>query len=519
MEVSQLNTFESFISLMYDLIDHFSLPNDIKLLEDFYYSFSGNNEVRLISNALTYLNINNLPVQLDFCDLEEVSLPIICQCNTSSESNWLLLIGINKFESVTVYSRGKVCCISIQEFTNNWNGTSILIDVNLNKEKRKIKITDINKLLISIILIVLLIYSLSKIEVTLLPLFLTKILGLFFSVILIWKNYEPNNKFLNNICSFKGKTNCDDVINSKYSKIFNINLSEIGGIYFITTIVSILFNSSEKPSYEYIFILTIINLLSLPYTLALFIIQGIVLKKWCLLCIATSLILWLEFAFYTTLWSYSSFGVYYLLSIISTFFLVTSIWYLIKPLIFKLFDYRKIYRQVLWFRRNRMIFDLLSTKITININNHLAHDIYLGNLNSPKKLYVISHIYCSKCIISFKELLEIEQLVDIQIIVRFIVENEDNNTKVFAKCLIELISKHGNALAKQSIIDWFRLKDLKKWKEQYRIDYENSENQEDLDQIVNWFTSSSLFYSPLYIFNNHLIPSIYQIEDLKLHVR
>ncbi|MCP4219738.1 MAG: vitamin K epoxide reductase family protein [bacterium] len=91
-----------------------------------------------------------------------------------------------------------------------------------------------------------------------------------------------------------GKSDCRKVLDSKVAVVFGIHMAELGVVYFggglLVTVACILSYSSSA-----MFILALLSLLTLPYTVFSVIYQGVVVRSWCVLCLRTLLLFWLEF--------------------------------------------------------------------------------------------------------------------------------------------------------------------------------------------------------------------------------
>lgn len=105
-------------------------------------------------------------------------------------------------------------------------------------------------------------------------------------------NYIYNKKRLLQPLVCPVGSNCDNVIHSQYSKLFNIPLEIIGGLYYTIIILSyaifLAVPSLHSPGAALIILeLTAVAFL---FSLYLMIIQALVIKEWCTWCLGSAII-------------------------------------------------------------------------------------------------------------------------------------------------------------------------------------------------------------------------------------
>jgi uncharacterized membrane protein len=147
-----------------------------------------------------------------------------------------------------------------------------------------------------------------------------KIVGFCTSVVLVIG--ELGHPFFDRFCPRGEKFNCHAVMESPAAKLFGlIPMADVGGIYFSGGIILICFSVLHFNFFQQIFLLALLNLLTLPYTIFSVVYQAVVVKKWCALCLIVQLTFWFEFSqfypflfagipqftvedFYPVLWSF-----------------------------------------------------------------------------------------------------------------------------------------------------------------------------------------------------------------------
>ncbi|HKJ32540.1 MAG TPA: vitamin K epoxide reductase family protein, partial [Balneolales bacterium] len=109
--------------------------------------------------------------------------------------------------------------------------------------------------------------------------------------LLIWYEYDQQNTLLQKVCSMGNKTNCQSVLSSNAAKVIgNISWSDIGFIYFTGGYLYLLITGTS-----FLPVITILNLIALPYIVFSVYYQARVARQWCTFCLSVQAVLLLEF--------------------------------------------------------------------------------------------------------------------------------------------------------------------------------------------------------------------------------
>jgi len=126
---------------------------------------------------------------------------------------------------------------------------------------------------------------------------LLKLIGLASSVLLVLG--ELGHPVFLRVCPDEERPGCQAVLDSPAARLFGIlPLADLGMLYFGGSLLLIIFSVFHPYFYYRLFILVLLNLTTLPYTLFSVLYQGLVVKRWCVLCLIVQLIFWLEFVFF-----------------------------------------------------------------------------------------------------------------------------------------------------------------------------------------------------------------------------
>lgn len=126
------------------------------------------------------------------------------------------------------------------------------------------------------------------------PIILYKTMGLASSIFLVLG--ELGHKIFDRVCIRGDHLDCHAVMNSPAAKLAGkVPMADLGVFYFSGGIILIAISVINPYFFDQIFLLSVLNLAALPYTFFSVIYQGLVIKKWCPLCLIVQLTFWLEF--------------------------------------------------------------------------------------------------------------------------------------------------------------------------------------------------------------------------------
>lgn len=146
------------------------------------------------------------------------------------------------------------------------------------------------------------------------------------------------------ICPKWEKIDCHAVMRSPASKLFGlIPMADLGAIYFSGGIILICISVINPQFFNLVYVLAVLNLLTLPYTIFSVLYQAFAVKYFCFLCLIVQLIFWLEFSqFYSFLFAgFPRFSVGDFLPVIWAFGLPLFSWIFFRPMIKKAIEAEK----------------------------------------------------------------------------------------------------------------------------------------------------------------------------------
>lgn len=484
-----------------------------------------------ISDTLSFFKLDNHAIEIPVSELHLVPTPCIASLYIAGGTFVVINNVENGFVKWWHNEKGK-CQDSIASFSEKWQGILLLAqatkesrekDYQDNKRKEIFNLAfrigylvDVIAVFIASIYIFFTVHS--NFSLFLLFVATIKFLGTIISILLLWHLFNKDNPFVRKICKIGGKTDCNAVLNSKASKINNeLSWSEIGFFYFLGSLLAMLFSFSNN---EIIKALAFINLAALPYTAFSIYYQGIVLRKWCILCVLIQILLWAEFSLFYFAHGFHLPLILSFSDILFLFITLTSpilIWFSFKPIIQKAFQTDSLKNKLKAFQNDPIIFRhlLLRQPRMFDLYSNM-NIIEMGNSSAPNILTVVSDPYCSVC--SEKHTL-----------IKDLIKSNSNNLK----CQIIFVAtnipddirgkfvRHLYSLEESERIlalnDWFDMeeKEFARWAKRFPVHKICKKAVETVTSYVIWNFKSGIKATPTFFINGYKLPEVYQIEDFK----
>jgi uncharacterized membrane protein len=155
-------------------------------------------------------------------------------------------------------------------------------------------------------------------------------------------------------CNLSKRASCLKVLNSPAGKILGISVAELGVLYFSSSLITLLFLPYIGQMEFNIFILVIMNLSTLPYTIFSIYYQAFVLNAWCLLCLTVQALFWIEFFLFldTISYCFSTFSWMLVLPLILGVAISILIWIGIRTLLIKAKRTNYLEQKLFWLKSN-----------------------------------------------------------------------------------------------------------------------------------------------------------------------
>ncbi|MCL2098113.1 MAG: cysteine peptidase family C39 domain-containing protein [Bacteroidales bacterium] len=529
------NQYEQSSAILFELFKKLQINVTRRTIDDALQQHPDYPSILSLSDSLKKWGVNNAVLRVEPEKLAELPCPCIAHIKTGGGS-FIIIEAVEQNQVQCTDWKGKSSFIPVEDFLKIWSGVVLVVEknehsgeknysANLRKEWATTLFSFGLLLLpffLGIVAIAAMVLS-ATIELSVWGFSLNiclKATGIIVSVLLLWHEVDRNSPVLQQICTAGKKVNCDAVLDSKAAKIFSwLSWSEVGFFYFTGGFLALLFAGSQ--AFTIITILAYLNALALPYTLFSVVYQWRVSRQWCPLCLLVQALLVSEFTVSLFIGNLSALQLTFadFALLIPAFGLPAALWYAMKPQLMAAQRGKRNFRQLQRIKYNPETFEALLQK---QQQMSVAADglgIRLGNPQAKISLIKVCNPYCGPCARAhtiIDELLK-DNRVSAQII--FTATNDEKDYRSLpVKHLLALAAQNDGLLTKNALDDWYgaKLKDYEAFAAKYPLSKEDIDSQsEKIEAMKKWCDEVKVAYTPMIFMNGYLLPSIYNVADLK----
>jgi protein-disulfide isomerase/uncharacterized membrane protein len=472
-----------------------------------------------LSDILSEWQVDNLAVKISPQQLQEITFPAIAPIDDGLEGYFVLLQNFEN-QQVTYWDSEKgIITESIELFTSKWQGVTLLLEItdksaepNFAETHRKQTFANAEKWLgfITLGLVALSGFAVSETWQNA-ALWLILTLGTAVSTIILLGEYGIKSPTIEKLCNLNNQTNCDTVLASSGSKLFQyFSWAEIGFWYFAgSSIFTLICFLTHK--FDYLSTLTIVSLIALPYTVFSVYYQWQVVKKWCTLCLVIQAILVLEFIvlFNNNPLAISSFNLVYLLII--SLLLPTAIWGFIKQSLEKARTLPDLERSVMAYKYNTNLFtNLLENQRYVHTG---VSNITAGNPEASVLITMVSNPFCGPCAKAHEAVEKLLGGYADYIKVEYVFTGNPQSEEVIKHlCSLPEEQQH------EALHDWYKIVNYEKWATKYPTTI-NQASENQLLEHRAWSNQAQISHTPTFFINGKELVSPYTVQDLKYHVK
>ncbi|MFT4071711.1 MAG: thioredoxin domain-containing protein [Dysgonamonadaceae bacterium] len=524
----------TFLKLLNIKVNNSTVANELQSHPDFPSILS-------ISDSLTKWNIPNGVGKVDIANINQLPIPFIAYTKYDVET----LCIVNKISATYVHyylpETGKFITDDRANFLKKWTGIYLIAEktnISGEKEYQKIKRNFWIKQIIPFILLSLLLFFQLRTLVSHFP-FSTGVLdnwgilvqwsillfGATVSCLLLWHEVDSANPILHKFCTGLPKGNCDAVLNSKQSVVFNwLSWSEAGFFYFAGGLLALSFVS---PLSDVVAIVSFMNILALPYTVFSIYYQARIVKQWCMLCLLVQALLILGATnavlegytipfFQISPISYVLTFVYYLVPVFS--------WYTLKPYLFHLQEARNIKREYLRSKFNTDVFETLLKKQKKLVTRVEDIGIDLGNPYATVQLVKVCNPYCEPCSRAHPKIEQLlKELPNLKVKIIFTTPNNPTHYafKATTHLLAATLQKDNDEERKNVLDSWYmaEIKDYLAFSQKYPIHTSLKSYTGEIEKMFKWCKENGIIATPTFFINGYKLPDTYNIEDLSYFLK
>lgn len=512
------------------LLKKLNIKYSNQFIEDKIQSHPDHPNLLCISDTLVNYNIETLAIKINEEKLEKLPMPCIIQFSDQGGQFYVLE---QYSEQNIVYLNDKSQPISLEKakFLKRWTGVCLLVNINEESGEPQIKKTLANKRAISAIkwafvmlFLIWIVFTMIKSQSgngigvwSIILYVLTKLTGLAMGFMLLWYEVDRYNPSIQAFCSGGKKANCDSVLNSKYAKLFNgqLSLALVSFAYFFGTVSHL---TAYKFSSVSLLPLAYLSYTTLPIILLSWYYQGIVIKQWCRFCIITQLVLIVEIILaFLNNFHQGDIDLEAVLSLLILSILPIIAWKYLKPLLEAQKDLNVYKRGLKKIKNNPGVFKQLllkSRKIKTGFN-----DLGISIINKDAKYDIIKvcNPYCEPCAVAHPILEKLANHGKINLQILFTASTEPNDIRAIPVNHFLTINALGDRQKmKQALDDWYMApkKNYEVFAKKHPLEGKLKMQYREITAMYNWCKSENITHTPTLFINGHEIPKEYNIEDL-----
>jgi uncharacterized membrane protein/thiol-disulfide isomerase/thioredoxin len=482
-----------------------------------------------ISDVLTNFNIDNDAFRLTGDELQSLPGPFIVHGRTKG-GEFMMLHLIDADQAIVSTEKLNKHKLTRENFDKLYGGVALIADApesvtNKPKVGSFFSAIRIPAIAVSCLVILSLLIGFNAdfgagVTWPWMILSLAKSIGLIVSVLLLVQALDKNNPLIQVLCTAGGKkADCSAILSSKAANAFwGYSWSEIGFFYFAGTWLLVLFGGSAVVWKA----LLLLNIISLPYTFYSIYYQARVAQQWCTLCCTIQALLWVEFIPLLNANLPLNFGFPVQLKDISILIVCllspVVLWAMLKPLFLKAQQLQPTKDQLRRFKYNTELFNLMLNDQPKYAMPDERWSIVLGNVEANTIITMVTNPYCPPCAKAHRlldELLEQKGNVQARIVFSTLNRDDDERTPV-ARHMMALYKKGNENFIRQAMHDWYneKQKNFEAWAKKYPVDIDETQFYK-LDNQRDWCNLAEVKATPTLLLNGRVLPSVYQLSDLK----
>lgn len=478
-----------------------------------------------LTGVLDHFNIPNAALRLP-CNLEILEdLPTDFLAVLEYEDQEQLYQIKRLKEGIQLQSEGeKTTTITKSKFLQLWTGVVLLVEKEEHSFQKKGTLNSVLTYTGIALLSILLLY---QIQVSFpfyaytIGHFLLSLLGIVFSIYILREELGLTSTFQQKVCAQGKTTSCKTVLNSKGATVFKIlKLSDIalftfGSFSLIWILSSILNIDTSTLVFSASSVGTLVIIYSIYY-------QGVILKKWCTLCLGIVSVLTLQAIISISFFVEHGFKaipinaiVLTTSSVLTTILisnLIKRIWTQLKHLNEKEVQYLKL-------KKNFTVFkSLLTNEQKVQDDSLIEDEIVLGNKNAPVILTLVTNPFCSYCSSALED---IEQLYlkaenHLQIRIRFATKFEDKQSMVYQLVITALELYHTKGqLASLAFLKRAHSKNKRELIDNLKNGLQKNTNYDlVIKKQYDWCQKNNIHFTPAFFLNGYKFPAAYERTDV-----
>lgn len=326
------------------------------------------------------------------------------------------------------------------------------------------------------------------------------------------------------LCRNGSKSSCSDVVSAEGAKILRkFSMGELACSYFLCVLSAVGFLGYQNSAS----FLAVLSMAAVPLLIWSLYFQGVVVKKWCALCLSLAAILIFQLLIQgipgAPSLAFSSIGIICKIGALGLIaFTVTQLYVSQLSMSAKAASYTARFHKL---SRNFSIFNTLLAQE--KDRGEIPQEwpaFFLGTPNNPVQFELVISASCRHCHRAFARLSELALqnpgVVSVRLLLNINPENRDNPFNLVYRIAYSQLLSGNTEKGMAALADWhLGDHDLHRWTEKYGALPTMEQADELLWAYYDWCREQELFATPSVLINRKKIPAQYQPDDLHYFVR
>ncbi len=463
-----------------------------------------------VSETLNFLNISNVAAKIDQNQINELPEHFLAFLDDPEKGAYFSHVRQNGSK---VYLNANKTGMTKEEFGKKWNGIILLAE----QEKNPV-ISKGRWMIWSAVLLALLSTLVLWPNFYALTFLLMGMAGLYISNEIFETSHDRSTNFGKKICGQKEESGCNKILKSQNYNLGAFSLNDLLFAFLLSTMGLLLLSVGFGDAH------LIVYLIALIFVLSTILIQAFVLKAWCRLCLLSSsviivqasLILGQLYPFKIAL----SNEVAVLLkdgTVLGLLFMITLlVTHNFRKLKSQNYSLSLKHIELLQFKRSPETINraLVDTKELTNTAG--ARQLIFGNPEVAPIIVLVLSTSCGYCKNAFEKFLDLYHRNGLENSFKLVLNHYDETSSKrndVAATMINCYRTHGADKFLKMMDGWFKHRNT----DQFLMEHVSEFTDEDYQILAEhreWCKKNELFYTPILIVSNKIVPHYYDATFL-----
>ena len=425
------------------------------------------------------------------------------------------------------FFNGQQLNVSKDDLINNCDEEIILVEVskysceqNLFANIRDANRTIVKNAIIGLSVLLLIIMQLTSLKngfvssnILFFSLIFADLIGVGVTFLLLQRQLHIANKFADKLCGLIKESNCEDVTESSGASIFGMaKLSEIGFGFFSVNLFVLIFMP------QYVQSVALYAICVLPFTLWSIWYQKYIVKNWCVMCLCSLCIMWLQAIMFYVGGAYMDYACEWI-----PLCMVGIIYVLITLLVNRIMTIIEQGRQGEVYKREYNllkaqdeVISVFKQKASVYPNAfNSSSGLIFGNKDAKYKMTIFSNPYCSHCSDLHDKIQHYPQNI---VCINYVFTYFSEDRSLINKYLIAVYQQLGRDAAWEIFSEWYATgyKIGEDFFKKYKLDVESESVIAEFEKQIQWRKRfDQLKGTPTVIVNDIEIDYPFDVEDYR----